>query len=168
MHLTWRFLRQFARYFLTSASDPGRNFNDKCVKCLNGLVSTTWRVAMPWSKPLPTTNCSKNLLKKNINNLSVVYLVVLPLLPTNILYFVKYKWIGEDKKRWPSSLVGNGLNKVENGWKVGESHAACLSCWLIVTYWMPFICYMTVCENFLISCLFCKLSQQEKHFFWQN
>ena len=27
--LTCRFLRQFARYFLTSESDPGRNFNDR-------------------------------------------------------------------------------------------------------------------------------------------
>ena len=63
--LTCRFLRQFARYFLTSESDPGRNFNDKWVRCLNGLVSTTWRVATPWSKPLPTTNWSRNLYAKH-------------------------------------------------------------------------------------------------------
>ena len=63
--LTCRFLRQFARYFLTSESDPGRNFNDRWVRCLNGLVSTTWRVATPWSKPLPTTNWSRNLYAKH-------------------------------------------------------------------------------------------------------
>ena len=53
--LTLNCLRQSARYFFTSESDPGTNLRERWLRCLNGFVSTTFSVAvvrspvkLPW------------------------------------------------------------------------------------------------------------------------
>ena len=58
---TFKFLRQSARYSLTSASMPGRNLSDRCVRCLNGFVSMTFRLAVLQSELPLVTRCTMNL-----------------------------------------------------------------------------------------------------------
>ena len=61
--LTFKFLRQSAKYFLTSESEPGKNLRARCVRCLNEFVSITFNVEdeLP-NPPLPLhTSSSMNL-----------------------------------------------------------------------------------------------------------
>ena len=58
--VTFKDVRQPARYFLTSTSLPNRNFNDKCVRCLKEFVSTTLRCDTPQSCS-DMVNVNKNL-----------------------------------------------------------------------------------------------------------
>lgn len=42
-HFTLRHFKQLAKNFFISASVPGRNFRERWVRCLKGLVSTTFK-----------------------------------------------------------------------------------------------------------------------------
>lgn len=69
-HFTLRHFKQLAKNFFISASVPGRNFRERWVRCLKGLVSTTFKETGVWSRAgAEDTNCSKNLGKKQDNQM---------------------------------------------------------------------------------------------------
>lgn len=70
INFTLRHFKQLAKNFFISASVPGRNFRERWVRCLKGLVSTTFKETGEWSRAgAEETNCSKNLGKNQENQM---------------------------------------------------------------------------------------------------
>lgn len=90
-HFTLRHFKQLAKNFFISASVPGRNFRERWVRCLKGLVSTTFKETGVWSRAgAEETNCSKNLGKNQDNQMFSISFLKLPVDPklfANKMYF---------------------------------------------------------------------------------
>ena len=67
LNLTLLHFKQSARNFFISTSFPGKSFSERCVRCLKGFVSTTFKRAGELSKIASVeTNCSKNLWRESV------------------------------------------------------------------------------------------------------